>query len=443
VPATIIFSGMARLGLAATVSLRAVAIISILVAHVVALAALYIRCVSTARQKEFARQFGLSLPRLAERLGPVGIKIAQVASGRPDLLPLEITGPMSRLHDHVSPPSQFQINQQFQALFPGEPGRVMVAVNPTPIGTGSVAYVIWARASSGQELALKFIRPGVKAQIERDLYMFKWLIRRISRLSMFDGIPICETFELFSDLILRQCSMRAEARHLERFKKFAGNTLIVPTVYRDLSNDEVLAMEYVPIVRNFDSKQISQFEYERLSLELLDQVYGMIFIHGIVHGDLHPGNVGVDDEDRLVLVDFGLVAELRELERRQLRYLFFGLATGDAKLVSQVIIESSRGLPNAFDHEAFDLDVARLVRRWRGLKAGQFLVAGFTKQLFELQKRFALFGPPAFANAIWALAMYEGLIRARFPQLDFQARAVDVLMKPYSNTTLVERSKTA
>ncbi len=175
-PATFVYPEMQRLRLAASVSLRAAAIISILVTHVVGLAALYVRCASTARQKQFARLFGLSLPRLAERLGPVGIKIAQVASGRPDLLPLVITEPMSRLHDHASPPSQLQITRQFQAAFPGEPGRVLAAVDLTPIGAGSVAYVIWARTSDGKELALKFIRPGVKAQIERDLHMFKWLV---------------------------------------------------------------------------------------------------------------------------------------------------------------------------------------------------------------------------------------------------------------------------
>jgi len=383
---------------------------------------------------------GIILSKLAESLGPTAIKMAQVASSRSDLFPKQIIKPLTRMQDEVKPPSRRQIIKQIKNAFPGEPGGDFFEIDWAPIASGSVAYVLAARKKNGHKVALKVVRSGVKDKISRDFKIIGWIIRFVSKQTKLKGIPIVEVFSLFSNIVNKQCNMLIEAENICKFQKFVGSEILLPSVDSDLTQECVLVMTYMNIWRNIDSPNIPQSKYEDACVKLLHEVYRMIFIHGLVHGDLHPGNVSLDKFGRVILVDFGLIAEMKKIDRRRFRNLFFGIATGDSKLVTLTILDSSSTVPDNFEMSAFEQSVQHLVSRRTGQKAGEFLVTQFTNEIFDLQKEYGLYGTPGFANAIWALAMYEGLVRERFPQLDFQEVSRKFLMMPYVNTVTIDKT---
>jgi ubiquinone biosynthesis protein len=162
----------------------------------------------------------------------------------------------------------------------------------------------------------------------------------------------------------------------------------------------------------------------------------MIFVHGFVHGDLHPGNVSVATSGQVILFDYGLVAALTESDRVLFRDFFLAVAMGDAATAARNILLSAERRPLKLDLDKFERAVAALLKRYSGQKAGGFLVARFVSETFALQRRFGLCGAPGFANAVWALAMFEGLVRQGYPSLDFQMEA-----RPFLVRALIEKMK--
>lgn len=388
----------------------------------------------------FRQGYATSLARLAERIGPAAVKMAQIASARPDLLPGWLIEPLARLQAQVASPRRDAIDRQLRALFPGDAASVFSYIRHDPIASGSIAYVLAAQTRFGEQVVLKIVRPDARRMMKRDLAILARLATWASRSRRLGAVPVGELIEQLGTLCLEQCSMLREAANLRRLSGQLAHQIVVPGVFEEWSNDDVLVMSRVEIERSLAAAEVPDRLFRDLALLLLREVFRMVFVHGVVHGDLHPGNVGVSPNGALVLVDFGLVARLREVDRRRFRSLFFGVATGDAKLVSLVLVDSSSQRPADLDTVALDAAVARLLQRRTGQTAGEFLVADFTRELFEIQRQHGLRGAPAFANAIWALAMYEGLARHRFPDLNFQAEAMKVLGMPYTNTATVEHA---
>jgi ubiquinone biosynthesis protein len=164
----------------------------------------------------------------------------------------------------------------------------------------------------------------------------------------------------------------------------------------------------------------------------------MIFIYGFVHSDLHPGNVAVDDEGRLILYDFGLTAELSRNDRQIMNGLFFAVANADAARLAREMVASATTIPVMLDAAVLQADCRSVIDRWSGKPSGEFSVAGLAMDLFDLQHRHGIRSTPTFAAAIWALVAYEGLVRERYPDLDFQSEAM-----PFLTSALLARFRSA
>ncbi|MES0175371.1 AarF/UbiB family protein [Mesorhizobium sp. M0006] len=379
--------------------------------------------------------FGILLAKLAEKIGPSAVKLVQVASYRRDLLPLELTAPLSRLQDQVDPPSRRAVKKVLRHAYGAALSDVFETIEYRPFACGSVAVVVRARLRGGCEVALKILRPGARKRIELDLKIMRWVMSTIvARLERFDGVPIAQIFDRFAELVVGQCDMALEARSAERLRGLLDPDIVIPRPLLDQSRPTVLVTTYVSNVARFDSAMVSQEVYEHACVVLLKNVYAMIFVHGFVHGDLHPGNVGINSQGQVVLYDFGLVAELADTDRVIFRDFFLAVAAGDSVIVGQKILESVEHNSNFLDKDEFGSAVDILVKQYSGQKAGDFFVARFVEDLFDLQRRFGLYGTPGFANAVWALAMFEGLARHGHPALDFQREARSFFVASFMKT---------
>jgi ubiquinone biosynthesis protein len=155
----------------------------------------------------------------------------------------------------------------------------------------------------------------------------------------------------------------------------------------------------------------------------------MIFVDGLVHCDMHEGNLRFLPDGRAALIDFGFMAEMRAEDRVQFTRFFHALATRDARRCAGIVLGTAIHTPPGLDHGAFESAVARVIERASGASAGAFDVAGFVLDLFDVQRRHGVHGTPAFMMAIVSLLVLEGVTKEVDPALDFQREAYPYLLR--------------
>lgn len=368
---------------------------------------------------------GVSTARVAERLGPVFVKFAQMVSYRTDLLPMSFLLPLGRLQNRVKPEAFSLTRQTIESAFDGPLDTLFRNFEPDPIGSGSIATVFKAETLEGKQVAIKVVRIDAQRLIEIDISIARQIVRLITLVPKFKALPILENFERMASMLQLQSDMRKEAEHLTEMSKdhFIARQVQIPLPLRSMVDPRVFAMDYVESATDLSDSDIPEEHYREATIRVLRSLYRMIFETGLVHCDMHPGNILVGKDGNVFLIDAGLVSEISLVERAYFRDFFMGLAYGEAERCSDSILRSAISIPPTLDRQRFREDVRSLVEKYHGDLAGSFLVAEFAFLIFELQRHHKLYASSSFASVIWALATFEGLVRDRIPDLDFQAEA--------------------
>jgi len=419
----------------ALVVLRAAAIFGLLLLHALRLVPGLALSAATRDRARGQALVGRALACTAEALGPVFVKLAQMISYRADLLPVPLIAELARLQDRVSYSTRSRAREIVEASLQKPICELFAAFDDTAFAAGSIASVHRAKTFDGAEVAVKVVQPAVATRVRRDIDCMTWLVALAARSIHLRSIPVVETFAKIAEMIEAQVDMHLEASRLTRFRDLlAGfDRPRVPQVLDQFTAAHVLVMEFIGNATPLFSSQLDDGVYRNAVTQLLRALYQMIFVNGLVHCDMHPGNFLVAADGTTVLLDAGLAAELTDVDRRCFRDFFLGLTAMDSASCTGAIIHSALFVPQDLDRYALSKEVHEIVRSYAGRKAGDFLVAEFVFKIFQLQRRYGIYGAPGFVAAIWALAMYEGLVRARFPELDFQREA-----RPFATAALLD-----
>lgn len=283
--------------------------------------------------------------RLAlEELGPTFIKFGQVVSTRPDLVPEDVLNELKQLRENVPPFSPEIARVRVESSIGLPVSNAFAEFTTEPLAAGSLAQVHRATHLDGHELAIKILRPGITAEIERDISLmheFAVLIERyIPEAQVFDPIGLVGHF---AQTIRRELNLTREARTLEEFQRLFRHdaTLTVPTVFHELSSDTVLAMDFVNGERLDDPEKLAQLGIDCSTLAangariFLKQAFEL----GIFHGDPHPGNIRVLADGTLCLLDYGMVGHLDEKTRDSLIDLLVAIVRRDPEAAVRVVEE--------------------------------------------------------------------------------------------------------
>jgi ubiquinone biosynthesis protein len=237
-----------------------------------------------------------------------------------------------------------------------------------------------------------------------------------------------------------QVDLAVEAQRSAQFREhFHGRrTVLVPELHDGHWRDAVLLTDYVDGLVHADRADADGEEGARLARNLLHTLYDMIFGAGLVHLDLHPGNVLVDPAGRIVLLDFGLSAQLDPETREEFTDLFLGMATGDAAEVARIVYETAHAVDGRFDRARFLAETEAAVARHHGKEVAQFEVAEFVVDLMQISRRNGLRIATRFTRILLALVVFEGTLRAWDPHLDFQREARVFIGRLRSGDTPVE-----
>lgn len=310
---------------------------------------------------------GEALAADLERLGPTYIKLGQLLSTRSDLLPERYLEALTRLQDNVQPFSFAEVERIVTEELGVRISKAFAEFDSTPIAAASIGQVHRARMRDGRQVAVKVQRPGIREQVAADLDALGEIaefadahseVGRRYRLGMM--------LEEFRKSLLRELDYRQEAqnlvtlgRNLESFDR-----IVIPQPVPDYTTSRVLTMDYIDGVKITKLSDVAKLDLP--GRELADQLFKaylqQILIDGIFHADPHPGNVFLTEDNRIALIDLGMIAYIAPRLQENMIHLLLAISEGrsdDATTYSLRIAEKS----DEFDEEGYARRVADLVAR--------------------------------------------------------------------------------
>jgi ubiquinone biosynthesis protein len=362
---------------------------------------------------EAAREFRLAL----EELGTTFVKLGQLLSSRPDLLPDVYISELGKLVDEV-PPVPFS---ELEEVIHGDLGPdVFVRIEPEPLAAASIGQIHEAILKDGREVVIKVRRPGVLEQVDLDLDLLRSTVRLLERRS--ETAQLLQLEALADEL---ESHLRAELDYVEE----ANNTevigrlvedaegLVAPRVMRPYVTERVLVLERIHGSKLTPGHGLPQERAGELARTFFRSYVRQVTVAGIYHADPHRGNVLLTEDGRLALLDFGLLGRLDDDTRRTLSLLLMAVAQNRAEDVAQLILELSLTTLES-DQAAFVHDVRRKLPRyhWRplsGIRAGEALA--------DLQRLALVHGirlPTSFALVGKTLSQADSIARTLDPELD-------------------------
>jgi len=362
-----------------------------------------------------------------EELGPTYIKLGQILSSRPDLVPVDFLRELAKLQDKVPPFPYTSVKQIVEAELGFPLDEVFVHFDQQPLASASIGQVHKARIKNGVEVAVKVQRPGIQRVIEVDLEIMHYLAtlmeRHIEELSLHRPVKIVEEF---ARTLEKELDYQLEASNMERVAlNFIDDAYTyIPKVFRDFSTSHVLTAEFVDGIKVSDIDRLDAAGLDRKAItdRGADILLKQIFDHGFFQADPHPGNLFVLPDNVICLIDFGMVGAVDRRTRENFVDLIDAVVQKDAYRTSQVFIQLT-DWDDEPDERLFEQDVAEfmaqhLYRPLKDIRIGKLL-----HQLLELASRHRLRIPPDIFLMMKALTTVEGVARMLDPDFEMITKA--------------------
>ncbi len=370
--------------------------------------------------------FGSVVADLFRSLGATFIKVGQIMSTRPDIVPEYVTRALERLQDDVGPFPFDLVAQTIKEDLGGTVAEVFAEFAPVPLASASVSQVHKARLRDGRVVAVKVRRPQVVELCGFDLVVMRLGARLLARIPTIGALSPEAVVEEFGRAVFAQLDFRIEAGNNRRFRRnFRSSTDVVfPEVIAELSTERILCMSFIEgtkilaVARTWaDPRRIA-----RLGLQALLK---MIFEDGFVHADLHPGNIFITVDHKIALLDLCLVGELDPPHRRAFARFFAAWAQRDGDTMARLMYSMSANAPDdkaAF--EAYRAAVIEFVGRYWGQRLGEVQVGRVLLDMLAILRRHRVRMNPAFTIVNIAIAVTEGIGKQLDPSLDLMAEAL-------------------
>jgi ubiquinone biosynthesis protein len=371
---------------------------------------------------------GERLAAVMERLGATFIKFGQIMSTRPDLLGPGYTQKLARLQDAV-PPAPFAVVAAMldRELDPAARAR-LASIEPEPVAAASVAQVHRATLDTGEVVALKVQRPEAEPQIERDLAILTFFARLVDKLPSVHLLSIPGAVARFAESLRGQLDFRLEAEHNRRFAaNFADVPAVgVPRLFPDLCTRRVLAMEFIHGAKATERDRIHG-DKKKLARIGGEAILKMVFVDGFVHADLHPGNILLTDDDRVILIDLGMVTEIPPDLRRPWVETFIALSQSDGPKAAQLFYGYAPSVGET-RYAEFERDVSANLAKLAGKSLGEVEVGEAVSGMMNVLRRHRVQVDPTFTVVHIGLLVAEGLGKQLDPEIDMVGMAVPFLM---------------
>lgn len=345
------------------------------------------------RQKEWTVKNGFPSPQrircVLEELGPSFIKLGQLMSTRADIFPPEYIEEFTKLQDQVPPVPFSDIKRVIEQELRRPLEEIFEEFTPKSMAAASVAQVHLAKLFSGEEIAVKVIRPNIDKEIRKDIRLMYSMAKRAEKISeiarVIGAINLVKEFER---VIFKELDMFIEAGNIEKFANNfkSDDEIYIPKVYWDYTTKSVLTMEHIPGIKmdqvddisahGIDPKDIAMIGLRSFSRQLMD--------FGLFHADPHSGNTIVMFDGRVSLVDFGIIGYLDDETMHQIAYLLLGYAEHDYDMVMDALLAAGLIDEETMDLKSFRTDLKDMSESFYGRSLQTISVRDVYDQIIQL-----------------------------------------------------------
>lgn len=362
---------------------------------------------------DLARLSAAERLRLAlEELGPTFVKLGQILSTRPDVIPQPFVREFEKLQDNVPSFPFDELQAQLARELGGPPESFFAFIDPVPLAAASIAQVHRARLSSGEEVVIKVRRPGIVELIESDIHALLSLAglaeRHLSGSEIYDPVGVVREF---ARTIRREMDFSREGHTIEKFRdNFAGTPWMhFPRVYWQQSARGVLTMEFMEGIKVSDLARLDQEGYDRkvIARRGADSFLEMVLNHGFFHGDPHPGNVLILPGNDICLLDYGMVGRLDDSLKTFLTDILYAIVNRDMDEVVSLLIFAG-DISDTPDIRALKRDLGNFIDSYYEIPLKEVEVGRMLMEFIEIITLYTIRIPPDLMLLAKALVLIEG-----------------------------------
>lgn len=373
------------------------------------------------------------LVRAFEKLGPTFIKLGQILSLRPDMLPKEYIKAFGELQDKVPPFPYIEVEKIIKEDFGKPIGKLFQSFDKTPIASASISQVHKARLKNGKIVAVKVQRPNVRKLMEIDieimLYLAKLLASHSNHIAKIRPVAIIDEFKQWTE---RELDFSIEASNARRFyNNFKGSqTVKIPAVYDDYSGKRVLTMEFIDgmELHNLDLKK-KGYNIKVILKNGFDSILTQVFIHGFFHADPHPGNILVLPKNKIAFVDFGIVGMFDDHLKKMCIELFYGIVEDDTDSIVNTFIDMGLVDEDQTDIDEFRKEILLVLGPLQASRLKDVTISHVLEEVLDIAFRHKVKMPVDFVLFGKAIVELEGIGLEYEPDFRFIDNAKPFLAK--------------
>lgn len=357
-----------------------------------------------------------------EKLGPSFIKLGQVLSTRPDIVPQPIIQELIKLQDRASKIEFPVIRKILEENYGDSLNEIFAYIDPEPIASASIAQVHVGYLQTGEKVAIKIKRPGIEKQIELDVEVLEWIVSVLER-----HFSIVKEFNLrgfiyeFKHTTLMEANFEIEANNIQIFRENFKDSEIfyVPKCFEDITNRDILVTEFLKGWKITDVEKIKElgFDLKKVVENLTDSYFKMVFIDGVFHADPHPGNLFFLPDGKIGCVDFGMVGRVSKDLKKLLYEHIIAVTSLDINLAMRFYENLGMITPKT-DIEEFLRDIEVFLEKYHNKSLEKINMKEMVLDLLEIIKEHKLKLPTQLAYLGKTAINLEGVVREIYPEFN-------------------------
>jgi len=357
-----------------------------------------------------------------EQLGPTFIKLGQLLSTRGDLLPEPYLEALGRLQDQIEPFSFDEVEQIVSSELGGRISKLFAEFDREPAAAASLAQVHRARMRDGRMVVVKVQRPGVREVIVKDLEALEEITEFIdAHTEMGKRYEFSNMLSELRQSLLRELDFKSEAGNLRRLRSSLREfeRIIIPEPIEDYTSSRVLTMDYIAgkKITTLSPLRLMELDGPGLSEELFRAYLKQILLDGFFHADPHPGNVLITDDNRIAIIDLGMVGHISGSFQENLLRLLLAISEGRGDEAAEVSMKMGEPKPN-FDKRDFEHRVAKLVAQHADATLDQIDAGQVVLEITRISADCWFRLPSEFTLIAKALLNLDRVVYTLFPDFD-------------------------
>lgn len=373
-----------------------------------------------------------------EELGPTFIKIGQIASTRPDLIPEDILQELEKLQDEVPPFPYSEVQAIIEQELGGRISDIFTEFRAVPFGAASIGQVHYGVLKTGEKVAVKIQRPNIEKGIKTDLEILLQLAQTAElRIDWAARYQISEIVKEFSKTLIAELDYTVEGQNADRIAaQFKDDpTIKIPDVYWDYTTKKVLTLEYVEGIKMNEIKklQLRKYDTKVLAERVANAIFHQILIEGFFHGDPHPGNVIALPDEVVGFIDFGMVGRLTPEMKRDFASLVIAMMRQNTDGMIKAITKMGL-VPEDVNMSQLRVDVDMLRDKYYDVPFSQVSIGEAVNDLFSVAQKHRIQIPADLSLMGKSLLTMEGMVAKLDPDL-----SIVKIAEPFGRQLLKER----